>query len=180
MLLEPATHIDERLAAALAPFCDRLDIAGSIRRRRVEVNDIDLVLLPKPGQLEALQRAALDGARCLSSGPENMSIELTTSPMAGQPLQADLFFAQPQKQSLFETVPTNYGSLLLCRTGSKVHNIYLCQRARAADLHWNPQRGLFARDPRTDQHTLLASATEEEIFTILDLDFIPPEKRERP
>jgi DNA polymerase (family 10) len=180
MFLAPATKIAEELGAALQPFCERLDIAGSVRRRRPEVNDLDLVLLPRPGQLAEIQRRVLHGNRCITAGEEIMSVELTTSPYAGQPLQADLFFAQPERQALFETTPTNYGSLLLCRTGSKEHNIYLIEHAKRMGLRWNPQRGLFAPDPRTGALVLLASATEQEIFDALELDFIPPERRERP
>jgi DNA polymerase/3'-5' exonuclease PolX len=42
-----ALAIAERTRAALAPYCDRIEIAGSIRRRNPSVKDIELVAIPR-------------------------------------------------------------------------------------------------------------------------------------
>jgi DNA polymerase/3'-5' exonuclease PolX len=47
MKLNQATEIAERIKNELAPFCDRIEIAGSIRRRKPEVGDIEIVAIPK-------------------------------------------------------------------------------------------------------------------------------------
>lgn len=47
MKLNQATEIAERIKAELAPYCDRIEIAGSIRRRKPEVGDIEIVAIPK-------------------------------------------------------------------------------------------------------------------------------------
>lgn len=47
MKLNQATEIAERIRSELAPFCDRIEIAGSIRRRKPEVGDIEIVAIPK-------------------------------------------------------------------------------------------------------------------------------------
>ena len=41
--------ITERLVSILAPFCERIEIAGSLRRLKPEVGDIELVVIPKLG-----------------------------------------------------------------------------------------------------------------------------------
>ena len=46
MELKQATEIAERIRTDLAPYCDRIEIAGSIRRRKPEVGDIEIVAIP--------------------------------------------------------------------------------------------------------------------------------------
>jgi DNA polymerase (family 10) len=156
----------------LAPFCEPIEIAGSIRRARPEVNDLDLVLLPKPGQRETIKARCRQKCRVVTEGEQNCIYEL---PLAeGRVWQLDLFFARPVIQDLLGSEPGNFGSLLLCRTGSKEHNIYLIEHAKRLGLIWQPYRGVIGTGGR-----VLASESEAEIFTALDLAFIPPEKRER-
>jgi len=47
MELLPATQIAEAIIEKLAPYCKIINIAGSIRRQKTEVKDIELVVLPK-------------------------------------------------------------------------------------------------------------------------------------
>lgn len=175
--LQFAERVAYQIAAALTPFCDQIEVAGSIRRRRPLVGDIDLVVLPKPGQLEALKERCKRNSKVITDGDQNLIVELTLAGRDG-PLQLDIFIAKPEVREMFETTPTNFGSLLLCRTGSVAHNIYLVQHAKALGLVWNPYHGVFGPDG-TGRTRLIASATETEIFSALKLDFIPPERRER-
>ena len=48
MNLQQAQQIAERIKSELAPHCDRIEIAGSIRRKKPEVKDIEIVCIPKP------------------------------------------------------------------------------------------------------------------------------------
>lgn len=48
MQLDKALEIAERTKELLAPYCERIEIAGSIRRKKPEVKDIELVAIPKP------------------------------------------------------------------------------------------------------------------------------------
>jgi len=47
MKLDQAIEIAERIRAELAPFCERVEIAGSIRRRKPEIGDIEIVAIPR-------------------------------------------------------------------------------------------------------------------------------------
>jgi DNA polymerase (family 10) len=168
--LELADRFAAKIRAELAPFCERLEIAGSIRRRRPFVNDIDFVALPKPGRAPALEERVMRNAkRIVSGGNQGIIVVLQND------LQIDLWIAQPERRDLLETVPSNFGSLFMCRTGSKEHNIWLIEHAKKLGLTWNPYHGVFCPQTRL----CIASETEEEIFSALQLDFIPPEKRER-
>jgi DNA polymerase (family X) len=173
--LAKADAIAGKISDALRPFCDRLEIAGSIRRRRPTVNDIDLVLLPKPGQLEALRaRCEKNALRIQANGLQNLILFLPYPPAGREGLQLDVWIARPRDADLISTTPSNWGSLLLCRTGSKEHNIFLLDRARDLGLRWNTYEGVYDRTG-----FCLACETEESIFAALKLDFIRPEKRER-
>lgn len=173
MKLSAATALAEKIKAELQPFCERIEIAGSIRRGRPEVGDIDLVILPKPGQLAAIKARCLHRCAPVTEGDQNFIVRLPMSgPLPGA--QLDIFFARPATKDFFQEVPCNFGTLLLCRTGSKEHNIFLVEHAKRMGLTWHPYRGVV--DP---EGYILASATEQAIFTALDLEFIPPAQRER-
>lgn len=168
MNLDEARKLAERVAGSLAEYCDQIEIAGSIRRGRPEVNDIDLVVLIKPGQEYPFRRRCIQRCTIVTDGPQNVILRL---PASG--FQLDLFIARPEAKDLLATTPTNFGSLLLCRTGSRAHNIWLIEHAKKIGLCWNPYHGVY-----TGRHCI-ASATEADIFRALQLDFIPPEARER-
>lgn len=48
MKLAQALAIAEKVKALLAPHCERIEIAGSIRRKKPDVKDIEIVAIPKP------------------------------------------------------------------------------------------------------------------------------------
>ncbi len=162
MELAQAQKTADSAVERFRPYCSKIEIAGSVRRARRFVNDIDIVLIPT-------DRYAFD--RVLME----MAVEATGSPrveMSGpkiarvlyQGIQLDIYYATP------ETFPT----LLLIRTGSKRHNIYLAARAKEKGwrLHANGD-GLWDADSHR-----LAGDTEESIFEALGLPYKEPEKRE--
>lgn len=173
----PASHTsplsladaDEKAAKVveiLAPFCARIEIAGSIRRRRPEVGDIDLVIEPKPGKRRYIRD------RCLSWRPQVMTDGDVNLLFTVKGVQIDIFFADEPGEDLFAE-PGNFGSLFICRTGSVAFNVWLCAQAKKRGLHWNPQRGVVQKGK------IIASQTEEAVFKALGLDWIKPEDRER-
>lgn len=164
--LLPTRKLAEKIVAELAPFCELIDVAGSIRRGRDWVNDIDLVVLPKSGQDAALIDRCRRNAALIKSGPQCTILRLANE------VQLDLWIAHGEQGDMFAKKPTNYGSLLLCRTGSVRHNIYLVEHAKKLGLKWDPHHGVFHGE------TLLASATEMDIFNALGLAFVKPEQRE--
>jgi DNA polymerase/3'-5' exonuclease PolX len=166
MNLAAATRLAERIRDEIAPHCDRIEIAGSIRRRRPECGDIDLVCLPKVGGKAEITERCGRTAKLVKHGTQYVVFELANG------FQLDLWFAHAGAGDLFAREPSNWGALLLSRTGSAAHNIHLCNVAHSKGLHFNPHRGLERRG------AVVASETEEAIFVALSLDFIAPEARE--
>jgi DNA polymerase (family 10) len=163
MKLATAQHLATRIVEELQPYCFKIETAGSIRRGLAEVNDIDLVLIPS--NPSALRDRVLRYATPIQDGPLNLLVRLQNG------VQLDIFMAHGETRDLLEAKPTNWGSLLLCRTGSKEHNIKLAQRASRLGLQWKVYEGIFRG------RELIASATEEEIFKALELPYIEPKDR---
>lgn len=172
MRLPRAIGIALKIQEQIAPLCEKCEIAGSIRRARPEVGDVDLVILPREGQIAAIKARCSQKCRVVRDGDQNCIYQIALSD--GTPLQLDIFFARPAVRDLLNTAPGNFGTLLLCRTGSKEHNIFLVEHAKRMSLRWNPYRGVM-----DGQSNVLASETEEDIFKALDLAWIKPEERER-
>jgi DNA polymerase (family 10) len=164
--LKAADEKADKVVEILAPFCQQIVIAGSIRRRHPEVGDIDLVIQPIPGKRRYIRD------RCLSWRPQLLEDGQVNLLFKVKDVQIDIFFGDEPGGDLF-TEPSNFGSLLICRTGSKDFNIWLASRAIHMGLRWNPYRGVVERGK------IIASHTEEAVFKALKLDWIKPEERER-
>jgi DNA polymerase (family 10) len=168
--LDRARKLAETIVAALQPDCARIEIAGSIRRGLAMVGDIDLVILPK--NRTAIVERIRKGCRTITNGPQNLITEWKLGD--GTPFQLDIFFARPASRDLFKPIPSNWGTLLVCRTGSKQFNIYLAEKAKGLGLKWDPYEGLFKGD------TLIPCEEEGDLFReLMFKEWIKPEDRER-
>ncbi|MDD5703860.1 MAG: hypothetical protein PHU23_17640 [Dehalococcoidales bacterium] len=169
MKLEQAEIIANQVKDKLSPYCEKVEIAGSIRRRRPWVNDIDIVAIPSNQgqfvyQLRQLGSIKLGGQKIIRvTRPE---------------IELDIYIATPE----------TWATLLLIRTGSKRHNVYLCKLARYQGMKLHADgSGLFrlggmratkdAADGTFDE-TRIAGDTEGSIFEELGLKYKKPEDRE--
>ena len=165
--LAKAVKFAERICAELEPWCEIPPmIAGSIRRGRPEVGDIDLVLLPREASACNIKARCKVHGRVVMDGAQNFIVMLPGE------IQLDIFFAHGPVRDMFDPEPTNVGSLLLCRTGSVAHNIFLVEYAKRVGLVWEPYRGV------TRNGRVIASESEAAIYHALGLPFIDPADRE--
>jgi DNA polymerase (family 10) len=134
----------------------QVDIAGSYRRRKETVGDLDIVASALRGR-ELVDRfvAYPDVAQILSRGSTRSGIVLRNG------VQVDLRVV----------AQAHYGAALQYFTGSKAHNIALRHLAAARGLKLN-EYGLF------DGTRRVAGRTEDEIYRALGLAYIEPELRE--
>jgi len=139
--------------------------AGSLRRGKETVGDLDLLLTLADGHtsqkhVDALAKHILKFPgidQTLAHGENKVSFTLEDG------LQVDVRLLNKE----------NFGAALLYFTGSKEHNVRL--RGRANDMGWTLNEYQLAT-LKAEKH--VAGRSEEEIYSKLKLDFIPPELRE--
>ncbi|MEW5707364.1 MAG: DNA polymerase/3'-5' exonuclease PolX [Pseudomonadota bacterium] len=139
-----------------APGVGRVVVAGSFRRMRETVGDLDILVtttLPE----QAVQRFAgyEEVKEVLSKGGTRASVVLRCG------LQVDLRVVAEE----------SYGAALHYFTGSKAHNIAVRRLAQERGLKVN-EYGVYRGEER------IAGRTEEEVYATVDLPYIPPELRE--
>lgn len=155
---EQAKKIGEEVLTKLQPFIDRAEIAGSIRRKKTEVHDIDLVIQPKEefmilerikGILRTYGKLELDGQQIIRVMGENGT-------------EIDCYIANQK----------NYEVILLIRTGSKEHNVKLAQEAIKQGKSLRFSEGLI--DKATGR---LLADTERSIYEKLNMEYVEPVNR---
>jgi DNA polymerase (family 10) len=143
------------------------DVAGSIRRWRETVGDIDVLVAAE--EAERVVTAFVDwdhATSVIESGEKKAAIR-----------------SDGERVDLRVVVPDEYGAALQYFTGSRAHNVTLRNRAIARDLKMN-EYGVFdvsgVDDPDAGQRVgeRVAGRTEEEMYEVLELAWMPPELRE--
>jgi DNA polymerase (family 10) len=173
-----------QIAKWLSPFCERLEVAGSIRRERPEVGDVDIVCIPKTVEHRDMLEVvtAVDNVlyqflsdyikdRNPLNSPGRTPRWLSGGVAAGK--QAVLELPKCQLDLWFADEKT-FATRLLCRTGSKEHNIWLCDRANERGYHWDTYVGLIPQG----QTGPVPLDSEAAIYNHLGLEFIEPRNRE--
>jgi DNA polymerase (family X) len=152
-----ADELIEYLSAV--PGVESVAAAGSLRRGKETIGDLDLLATGTSAE-EVLAKFVAHPRvhEVLGKGPNKASIKFGL-----EGLQVDLRALGAE----------SYGAALLYFTGSKEHNITLRSRAQKMGFTLN-EYGLA----RLDNDKRIASATEEEIYAKLGLEWIPPELRE--
>src|SRR5215469_12777180 len=145
------------------PGIEEITPAGSLRRGRETVGDLDLLVTGPACEPDVVSAAVEHVAalplidKLLARGQNKVSFTLRNN------LQVDV-----------RLLPrASYGAALQYFSGSKHHNVALRQRAIKRGLTLSEYALL-----RLEDNTIVAAATEQEIYNALDLDYIPPELRE--
>jgi DNA polymerase (family X) len=155
--IDVAMDAATRITAALRPLAGRVAYAGSLRRMRETIGDVDILATAgRDEQAAALMAAFRDLApEVIVSGPAKTSVRMDSG------LQVDLRVVKPGA----------WGAALQYFTGSQAHNVAVRQIAVRRGLKLS-EYGLF------DGEKLLVSATEEDVYAALGLAWMPPEMRE--
>ena len=158
MRLEQARQIANNIKKILTPYCDRIEIAGSIRRGKPIVHDIDIVLIEKPESaliipslLATIGAITLNGSKIkrLHYGDADINIDIYTA------------------------TPASWSTLLLIRTGSKENNIRLATIAKRKGWQLKANGdGLF-----NNHGDRIAGDTEQTIYQVLDIPYQKPHDR---
>jgi DNA polymerase (family 10) len=164
-LISEALPRAEPLLEALRSHPDviRCSAAGSLRRHREIIGDIDLL---------ASSKAAAEVIEFFTSQPGVLKV------LAKGETKASVLLEGGIQSDLRVVSDAEYSSALMYFTGSKEHNIVMRQRAIDRGLRLN-EYGLFrSKEETRDPKLLVKCKTEEELFEKLGLHYVPPEMRE--
>jgi len=158
VLLGVALPVAEEISALLAKVAGVSQVlpAGSMRRRRETIGDVDILVASERGKEVVAAFVRLPMVKdVLAAGDTKGSVRVEGG------LQVDVRVVPPD----------SFGAAAQYFTGSKAHNIRLRDLAIGKGLKLN-EYGVFRGDTR------LAGTTEEEVYAALGLPWVPPELRE--
>jgi DNA polymerase (family 10) len=155
-------HEAEQYAKAIVEYLnagggiDEIDVAGSFRRRKETIGDLDIVVSCRnPSAVIARFGKFSEVAQVASQGDTRSTVRLSSG------LQVDLRVVEP----------ACFGAAMQYFTGSQAHTIELRKIAQAKQLKLN-EYGVFRGSK------CISGRTEQEVYGSLGLDWIPPELRE--
>jgi len=176
-----ASDVAAMVREQLKTSCARIEIAGSLRRRKKEIGDIEIVYIPKTavvteedlfGQSRNLTDraiAALENSKVLErrkniKGREAFGdhIKLMRDVSSGVPVD------------LFATTEAAWWNYLVCRTGGAQSNMRIAALAKSRGYKWEPYSAGFW-DPEKDETIPMQS--EEDVFRFVGLPYEEPAAR---
>jgi DNA polymerase (family 10) len=152
-----AILIANELCNRIDEYCEKYDIAGSIRQGKEMVGDVDIVIIPKTPVEEFIQKIK-----------ETIDFEY-----GGKKKLFGMFMGRPV--NIFITTPESYGACLYQSTGPAMYNVHIRQVAKRKGFKLN-EYGLFNRETNEK----VAGDSEESIFEALGWNFKQPTERKAP
>jgi DNA polymerase (family 10) len=159
--LKEAERIAAQVKAAVENQCDRIEVAGSIRRQKNKVHDIDFVVVTKN---DADWQKISDKLKHLKAKPNCSGNSVIK---AFLPCQSGLF-----QVDFYRAKPSTFGIHLLVRTGSADHNMWLAGYAISKGMRIKYSEGLIK------DNSVIAGETEQGVFEALGLPYPLPSERE--
>jgi DNA polymerase/3'-5' exonuclease PolX len=159
--LKEAEKLAEQTKAAVEAQCEQIEVAGSIRRQKTKVHDIDFVVVAKS---DAEWQKISDKLKQLKAKPNcsGNSVIKAFVPCQNGFFQVDFYCAKP----------SNFGIHLLVRTGSADHNMWLAGYAISKGMRIKYSAGLIK------DLGVVAGETEKGVFEALGLPYPLPSERE--
>lgn len=160
MKLSEALAIAEKVKDQLAPHCIKIEIAGSIRRKKEEVKDIEIVAIPKAYQTGLFE----DGIASVVNKWQKIKGELPckyTQRMLPEGIKLDLFFAEHG----------NWGLIYAIRTGSAEYS------HKVLATEWVKRGYKGENGYLTVNGNQILIPEEKDLFTRLGLPYVEPENR---
>ena len=158
--LREAERLADQLKAAVEAHCERIEVAGSIRRQKTKVHDIDFVVVAKNDAEWQKINEKLKQLKAKPNCPGNSLIK------AFLPCQNGLF-----QVDFYRAKPSTFGIHLLIRTGSADHNMWLAGYAISKETRLKYSEGLIK------EGSVIAGETEKGVFEALGLPYpLPPER----
>ncbi len=156
MELDKAREKAESIIKILRPFCDQVEIVGSVRREKETVDVIDILAVPKGALLFGLMR------KLMEMGTGSMKIgERKRFNFNG--IATEVWFATLD----------NWPIMLLIKTGSEKHNKKIMELLKKKKYSLSTGQGVILKDGRKE-----LIFDERDIFDLLEIKYLEPKERE--
>ena len=159
--LAEAQRTAAQVKAAVEAQCELIEVAGSLRRQKSKVHDIDFVVVAKSDGDWLKINEKLKQLKAKPNCSGNSVIK------AFVPCQTGLF-----QVDFYRAKPSTFGILLLVRTGSADHNMWLAGYAISKGMRIKYSEGLIK------EGSIIAGETEKGVFEALELPYPLPFQRE--
>ncbi len=185
-----ALNVARELVKALEPVCSRILVAGSLRRRKAEVGDVEILYIPivlpmaDPADLfgKTIATNAADAVlkKLLDAGAIAKRPNAIGGTSWGAQNKLALHCASGIPVDLFAATNENWWNLVVSRTGGAASNIAICQAAIESGWKWNPYGEGFSRpNPERPGWLLIKEMhSEREVFEFIGLEWLEPWERE--
>ncbi len=157
-----AKEIADSVLQKLKPHCERIEIAGSIRRKKANPNDIEIVAIPKPYDVDLFESGIATVVNQWEKVKGNLPCKYTQR-ILPEGIKLDLFFA---------TVD-NWGLIFAIRTGSAEFSHQKLAKEWVRQNYYSNQGVLY--DKINDKPVILRE--EIDLFKLLGLDWVDPVDR---
>jgi DNA polymerase/3'-5' exonuclease PolX len=166
--LSQARVIARTIREELEPFCDRIEIAGSIRRRCPHVGDIEIVAIPKRVTIDLLGEESVPH-------PAFCDLVYRWPAVKGRPDGRYTQRVLPEgiNLDLFMATPDNWGLILAIRTGSAAYSHQVLARGWVRS-GYTSVGGMLVRDYGSPP---VPVREEEDLFRLIGLDWSEPWQR---
>lgn len=171
------------ILAALRPCVERIIVAGSLRRRKREVGDIEILYIPKmeeqtvPGDLFARRMANLADQAITKVEAQGLLARrknVKGSEVYGSKNKLMVHVASGIPVDLFSATETNWWNYLVCRTGPAASNTRIASTAQERGYQWNPYGAGFTR---LSDRQIIPMDSEEAVFRFVGLPYAEPWER---
>jgi len=176
-----ALDVAREICVRLKPFCESLIVAGSLRRRRQDVGDVEILYVSR------MEERPLDmfATVSVSLADEEIGKMLAEGTLAKRPSKTGgtawgaknklALHRSGMPVDLFATEPGSWWNYLVCRTGPADSNTRIATEAQRRGYRWNPYGVGFTR---LADGKVTAMESEESVFAFVGLDYRDPWERE--
>lgn len=176
-----ALAVARELCLQLADSTLRLEMAGSLRRGKAEVGDVELVYIPESelvsaglfGDKVAVDKTAARLDALLAAGIIGKRRNVNGSEIWGPKNKLAFHCASGVPVDLFATTDAAWFNYLVCRTGGRVSNTAIAGAAIRKGWRWHPYGEGFTNE----RGELVRVTCEADAFALVGLPALPPEKR---
>lgn len=179
-----AADVARELCVALKPVTDRLVVAGSLRRRKALVGDVEIVYVAKTAERvkdmfdkETVNLADEAIAQLELAGVLERRKNVLGSEMYGAKNKLMRHRASGVPVDLFAATEANWFNYLVCRTGPAESNTRICMAAQGRGWKWNFYGCGFTKVGGSDAGAVRSMNSEREVFEFVGLPFLVPQER---